>query len=172
MGDESAARITDVAWAKEVFRRMAEGHSVCTPAYFDEMMADFGLTPADIDTPPDAIAAAAIRWPVLWVKEVFCGMAEGDPDCSPDYFDGAMAKLGLSPTDIGATAETIATAKCRWNMTQKPPTADEARRDLDDPATEAFRRAYRKGRRPTFRRPRRPTFRKPRGSEPRGLSDD
>ena len=56
-------------------------------------------------------------------KEVFRRMAEGDPPCSPTLFDRMIETFGLRPADIDETAESIAAAKSRWNMTREPLTA-------------------------------------------------
>lgn len=125
MGDEikSAARTSEVIQGKQVFRRMAKGRGGYSPEYFDHKMAELGLTPAHIGETAETIIAAKRRWRALWVKEVFRLMAAGLPGYNPDYFDETMVKLGLTPADIDQTAETIAAAKRRWNMTRGPSSA-------------------------------------------------
>src|SRR4051812_15367244 len=95
----------------EALAKMANGDWGCSPEWFDRRLADLGVAPADIDSTTEAIVAAKRQWQVAMGKNVFTKMARGDDGCTPEWFDGWMRDLDLTPADIDSTTEGIATAK-------------------------------------------------------------
>jgi hypothetical protein len=59
---DAEKRARRVAWVKDCLRAVAAGNSACSPSYFDGVMADYGLTPEDIDSTPEQIESAKAAW--------------------------------------------------------------------------------------------------------------
>jgi hypothetical protein len=106
---EAAAAL--VIRGKEAFSLMAEGRAHVGPAHFDRLMAELGLTPADIRKTPDEIAAAKKTSIASWGKYLLRRLTMGD--LGPEDFHHAMADLGLTLADIGTTADAIADTRKR-----------------------------------------------------------
>jgi hypothetical protein len=80
-------------------------------------MTILGLSPADIDTTAEAIAAAKKHWNVSRMRELMRRMSESDQTIYPVYFNRTMAGLGLRAEHLGVTDAELAHAKRRWRWT-------------------------------------------------------
>jgi hypothetical protein len=107
-----------IAQAKHVLNEIAAGSHPYSPRYFDELMNRFELVPQDLGITEAQVADAKQIWRITQAKRLLIFMAEGQPACGPEYFDSVMTEYGLSPEDIGATADQIKSVKAMWAATQ------------------------------------------------------
>lgn len=56
---------------------------------------------------------------IVEAQDALAGLSSGSDDSNPEDFDCLMAQSGLTPEDIGATAEAVAAAKERWHKVRK-----------------------------------------------------